>query len=154
SYFACSGGVLPILNSEVFLIAIIYALGPINVLFSSHIDKIKRDQVKQAYTLPVLFGERIARHAAIGFWVAQYLLCFILFLFGYISWSIGLILFAIPAFWHAVKVFRHPCPNAETDAHKAWVPYFSAAAFLYNKTFSGFFILALILDFILQIVMR
>lgn len=154
SYFVCSGGELPLWNPEVILISIIYAFGPTNVLFGKHIDKILDDRAKQVYTMPVIMGQRAARFTAVGFWLAQYILCFMLFLFGYVSWVIAIVLFAIPAFIRTIKVFQHPRPTEVPKNYppNVWPLYFSAYAFTYNKTFGGLFILALLLDFALKFV--
>lgn len=77
-----------------------------------------------------------------------------LFLFGYVSWVIAIVLFAIPAFIRTIKVFQHPRPTEVPKNYppNVWPLYFSAYAFTYNKTFGGLFILALLLDFALKFV--
>ena len=49
-----------------------YALGVTTVIFGKHIDKLEIDRRKNIRTLPVLIGEKVARHMVIGLMIVPY----------------------------------------------------------------------------------
>lgn len=139
-------------NWEVALIALTYAIGPTTVLFGKHIDKLKEDRLKKVYTLPVILKEASARYTAIGLWISQYALTSYLILTGSLGWAFLILLLALPKFIQTAKVFSKPRPDSEPESLEKgiWPLYLSANAFVYNKRFSMLFLLALIIDLVLN----
>lgn len=148
SYFVTSGGEW---SWPVAIIGLIYALGPTSVLFGKHIDKSNEDRKKKVFTLPVILGERNSRWTTIFLWLAQFALVAWLIITGSMGWPLAIVLFAIPKYLWAVKVFSQPRPTEKPEGKKGegWPLYLVGHAFEYNKRFGGLFLLGLILDLIL-----
>jgi 1,4-dihydroxy-2-naphthoate octaprenyltransferase len=148
TYFVTTGGEW---SWPVAIVGLVYALGPTSVLFGKHTDKLKEDKKKRVFTLPVILGERTSRWFTIIMWFVQYLLVAWLILGGYIGVALAVVLFAIPKYLWATKVFSKPRPDSEpADLEKGvWPLYLSAHAFIYNKRFGLLFLLGLIIDLVL-----
>jgi len=133
---------------EVAYIAIAYAIGPTSVLFGKHIDKLKEDKTKGVHTLPVILGEKNSRITTIALWIMQYVIIGFLVINGMLGLPFLIILFALPKCFWAINVFKNPRPTEEppTLDKGVWPLYLSAHAFMYNKRFGIFFLLALIID--------
>jgi 1,4-dihydroxy-2-naphthoate octaprenyltransferase len=149
TYYVSTGGMW---SWEVAVIGLVYALGPTTVLFGKHIDKIIDDRKKKVYTLPVILGEKTARFATIGMWVAQYLMVAWLVYIGFVSPLMFIVLLAIPKLIWAIKVFAKPRPTEEPETldKGVWPLYLSAHAFIYNRLFGALFFLGLIIDLVLH----
>jgi 1,4-dihydroxy-2-naphthoate octaprenyltransferase len=61
------------------------------------------------------------------------------------------VVFAIPKFVWAAKIFSKPRPESEPETLEkgVWPLYLSAHAFIYNKRFGLLFLLGLIIDLVL-----
>jgi 1,4-dihydroxy-2-naphthoate octaprenyltransferase len=149
TYFVSSGGEW---SWPVAIVGIIYALGPTSVLFGKHTDKLKEDKAKRVFTLPVILGEENSRWFTILLWFSQYILVGWLIYSGELGFAIAVVVFAIPKFIWAAKVFSKPRPDAEPESLEkgVWPLYLSAHAFIYNKRFGLLFLLGLIIDLIIS----
>lgn len=148
TYFVTSGGIW---SWPVAIIGIVYALGPTSVLFGKHTDKLREDKQKKVYTLPVILGERNSRWFTIIMWFIQYILTGWLIFSSYAGWPLAIVIFALPKYLAAVRIFAKPRPLSEPEelAKGVWPLYLSANAFTYNKRFGLLFLLGLIIDLIL-----
>jgi len=148
AYYVTSGGIW---SWPVAIVGIVYALGPTSVLFGKHTDKLKEDCAKRVFTLPVILGERNSRWFTIFLWFAQYILVAWLIISNTLGFAMAVVLFAIPKYIWAAKVFSKPRPESEPDTIEkgVWPLYLSAHAFIYNKRFGLLFLLGLIIDLVL-----
>jgi len=149
TYYVSTGGLW---SWEVAIVGLVYALGPTTVLFGKHIDKLKEDRQKRVFTLPVILGEKLARYATIGMWIAQYLLVAWLVILGYLSPVMAIVLFAIPKLVWAIQIYARPRPEEEppTLEKGVWPLYLSAHSFIYNRMFGGLFFFGLVIELILR----
>jgi 1,4-dihydroxy-2-naphthoate octaprenyltransferase len=139
---------------DVALASLPYALGPTAVLFGKHIDKIPWDKPRGVRTLPVLLGERTARATTIGILVLQYLVVLYLILTGFFSWTLLIVLGALPyLFRRVLPVFRRPAPAECPPGYprEAWPLWFVSHAFAHNRKFGGLFLLGLVAQLLLQL---
>lgn len=148
TYYVTSGGEW---SWPVAIVGIIYAMGPTSVLFGKHTDKLKEDKAKRVFTLPVILGELNSRRTTIVLWLLQYILVGWLILSGKSGFALAVVVFAIPKFIWAAKIFSKPRPETEPDTldKGVWPLYLSAHAFIYNKRFGLLFLLGLIIDLVL-----
>lgn len=148
TYFVTSGGIW---SWPVAILGIVYAFGPTSVLFGKHTDKLKEDRARRVFTLPVILGEANSRWFTILLWISQYVLVFWLVFNETLGFAMLVIVFAIPKFIWAVKVFSKTRPESEpaTLEKGVWPLYLSAHAFAYNKRFGLLFLLGLIIDLVL-----
>lgn len=147
-YYVVSG----IWDWNVVLASLPYALGVTGVIFGKHIDKLEMDKHKRIYTLPVILGERLSRWTVVGMLVAQYLSVIYLVAIGFFSPILLVVLFALPAFWRVVLIFRDPKPQEKPqDFPDVWPNYFVAAAFFHNRRFGLFYLGGLILSLVVRL---
>lgn len=148
TYYVTSGGEW---SWPVAIVGIIYALGPTSVLFGKHTDKLKEDKAKRVFTLPVILGEWNSRWMTIILWLSQYILVGWLIFSGTLGFALAVVVFAIPKFVWAAKIFSKPRPESEPETLEkgVWPLYLSAHAFIYNKRFGLLFLLGLIIDLVL-----
>lgn len=147
TYFVVSGE----WNIASALIGTLYALAPTAVIFGKHIDKIEMDKSKGIYSLPVLLGEKKSRQVAQLIMLSQYALASYLYIRGYLSLSVLLLLFVLPTLFQTYKVFNQPRPTEMPEGfrHEVWPLWFAPHAFQYTRRFSMFFLLMLITENIL-----
>lgn len=147
TYFVVSGE----WNIASALIGTLYALAPTAVIFGKHIDKIEMDKSKGIYSLPVLLGEKKSRQVAQLIMLSQYALASYLYIRGYLSLSVLLLLFVLPTLFQTYKVFNQPRPTEMPEGfrHEVWPLWFAPYAFQYTRRFSMFFLLMLITENIL-----
>ena len=117
----------------------LYALGPTSVLFGKHIDKMDVDAAKGVRSLPVILGERLARHCVIVMLSLQYVLALVLILRGDFHWVMAVLLLNLPGLWRLIASYRTSKPL-----------WFSAYAFDHTRKFSGLFLLGLFVDILLR----
>ncbi len=148
SYYVISGD----WSWSVTWLSIVYGLGPTSVLFGKHIDKIDMDRQKGVRSLPVILGEQAARYWVMVMLVSQYLLAMGLVIRGDFHWVMALLLLNLPKLWRLLASFRQPKPDARPEAfpENIWPLWFAAYAFDHTRTFSGLFLLALLLDIVLR----
>lgn len=137
---------------SVVLASMPYALGVTGVIFGKHIDKYQMDKVRHIYTLPVVIGERPARFTLLAMLILQYIFTFILIAMGYFTLAMVAVLLAIPTLRRILPMFKAPKPDEKpADYPDVWPNYFVAAAFLHNRSFGIWFMLALIVDTVLKL---
>ncbi len=131
----------------VVLASLPYALGVTGVIFGKHIDKYEMDKERGIHTLPVVIGERPSRFILLGMLILQYILAFVLVINGYYSLVMLAILLAIPTMRQIWPMFKAPKPAEKPENYPdVWPNYFVAAAFIHNRAFGVWFMLALIVD--------
>jgi len=131
----------------VVLASLPYALGVTGVIFGKHIDKYEMDKEKRIHTLPVVIGERTARYSLLAMLILQYILTFVLVIAGYYTLVMAAVVLAIPSLRRIWPMFKGPKPAEKpADYPDVWPNYFVAAAFLHNRSFGIWFMLALIAD--------
>ena len=143
-YYVIAGEV----SSSVLLASLPVALAATTVLFGKHIDKLDADAAKNIRTMPVLLGERNARYATIVMLSLEYVLVLGLIVSGYFSWLLLTVLFALPWYWRALRVYSHPRPAAPPPEYppNIWPLWYSALSFQHTRRFGGLFLLGLTLD--------
>ncbi|NJD57902.1 MAG: prenyltransferase [Anaerolineales bacterium] len=136
----------------VVLASLPYALGVTGVIFGKHIDKYQMDKDRKIHTLPVVIGEKPARVTLVGMLILQYILVFVLVLNGYYTLVMAAVLLAIPTMRKIWPMFKAPKPDEKpADYPDVWPNYFVAAAFIHNRSFGVWFMLALIVDSLLTV---
>jgi 1,4-dihydroxy-2-naphthoate octaprenyltransferase len=129
-----------------------YALGVTGVIFGKHIDKYDMDKVRGIHTLPVVIGERTARYTLVAMLILQYVLTLVLVITGYYTLVMAAVVLAIPTLRKIWPMFKAPKPAEKpADYPEVWPNYFVAAAFIHNRSFGIWFMLALIVDSVLKI---
>ena len=137
---------------DVAIASLPYALGPTAVLFGKHIDKIPWDKPRKVRTLPVLIGHLAARRTTLALFALQYLVVIYLIITGFFSWTLLLVLLALPYFLGPIwRIFIKPTPKeCPPDYPKeAWPLWFSSHAFVHNRKFGGLFLLGLLAQVII-----
>lgn len=136
----------------VVLASLPYALGVTGVIFGKHIDKYEMDKERGIHTLPVVIGERPARYTLVGMLILQYILVLALVITGFYTLVMAAVVLAIPTFRKIWPMFKGPKPAEKpADYPEVWPNYFVAAAFIHNRSFGIWFMLALIVDSILKV---
>ncbi len=136
----------------VVLASLPYALGVTGVIFGKHIDKYEMDKERKIHTLPVVIGERPARYMLVIMLILQYVLTLALVIAGYFTLLMAAVVLAIPTFRQIWPMFSAPKPAEKpADYPDVWPNYFVAAAFIHNRAFGVWLMLALIVDSILTV---
>jgi 1,4-dihydroxy-2-naphthoate octaprenyltransferase len=136
----------------VVLASLPYALGVTGVIFGKHIDKYEMDKERKIHTLPVVIGERPSRYMLVIMLVLQYVLTLALVITGYFTVLMAAVVLAIPTFRKIWPMFSAPKPAEKpADYPDVWPNYFVAAAFIHNRAFGVWFMLALIVDSVLTV---
>jgi 1,4-dihydroxy-2-naphthoate octaprenyltransferase len=136
----------------VVLASLPYALGVTGVIFGKHIDKYEMDTERKIHTLPVVIGERPARITLVVMLILQYVLTFVLVIMGFYTLVMAAVLLSIPTLRKIWPMFGAPKPSEKpADFPDVWPNYFVAAAFLHNRIFGIWFMLALIVDSVLKV---
>lgn len=132
-----------------------YYFGVTTVIFGKHIDKIKVDQEKKIYTLPVVIGEKASRYAVVAMMVLPYLLVLAMIALKYFTPVMAVILLAIPTLRQTLPHFMKPRPETRPEwfpeAQGGWPLFFAPLAFGNNRSFGGLFMLGLLVDVLLRI---
>jgi 1,4-dihydroxy-2-naphthoate octaprenyltransferase len=133
----------------------IYALGVTTVIFGKHIDKVTTDREKNIHTLPVLIGEKMARHIVIAMMILPYLLLVHLVTSRYFTPFILIALLAIPRLRRVLPAFHNPKPATRPrdfpEGQGGWPLYFAPLAFWYNRSFGTLFVAGLLADVLIRI---
>lgn len=147
-YYVVAGRVY----TEVLLASLPFALAATTVLFGKHIDKLEADQAKKIRTMPVLLGHRLARYFTIVMLTAQYGLVGYLVVIGYLSWPMGLVLVALPAYVNALRAYSAPRPSKPPAEYPKgiWPLWYAAFAFSHTRRFGGLYVLGLMVDVALR----
>lgn len=145
-YYVITGHI----DASVIVASLPCALAATTVLFGKHIDKLDADAAKGIRTMPVLLGEANARRATLAMLTLQYILVFYLIATGALSWLLLTVLFALGAYWNAIRAFSHPRPSAPPPEYprNVWPLWFAAFAFGHTRRFGLLFLVGLTLDVI------
>jgi 1,4-dihydroxy-2-naphthoate octaprenyltransferase len=136
----------------VVLASLPYALGVTGVIFGKHIDKYEMDKERHIHTLPVVIGERNARYTLVAIIILQYVFTLALVLTGFYTLVMAAVVLAIPTLRKIWPMFGAPKPDEKpADYPDVWPNYFVAAAFIHNRSFGIWFMLALIVDSVLKV---
>ena len=139
-------------NADVVLAGLPYALGTTAIIFGKHIDKLEADRQRGIRTLPVLLGEKAARHTVLGMMVLQYLLVAYLILTGFFTPIMLVVFLSLYSFFKLiVTVYRVPRPATIPKEYRAdvWPLWYVAFAFLHNRRFGALFVLGLAVEVVL-----
>jgi 1,4-dihydroxy-2-naphthoate octaprenyltransferase len=133
-----------------------YVLGVTTVIFGKHIDKINVDKAKKIHTLPVIIGEKRARIFMIGMMVLPYLIVLILVVIKYFTPIMLLVVMAIPTFTKLYPQFIKPRPEQKPEGFPegqgGWPLYFAPQAFINNRAFGMWFMIAFILEIVIRVI--
>lgn len=150
-YFVLTGN----WNWEVVIASLPYVLGVTTVIFGKHIDKIKVDQAKKIYTLPVVLGEKISRYTVIAMMVLPYLFTGYLIATKFFTPVMLIVLFALPALRQSIPPLTQPKPDTRPEGFPegqgGWPLYFAPIGFRNNRAFGSLFMLGLLLDVALRL---
>ena len=139
----------------VVLASLPYALGVTATLMGKHIDKHDFDREAGVNTLPVVLGERASRYVVLALIVLQYVVTAYLILVGFFTPVMAVVVLAVPQFVReVVPMFLKPRPKERPADYpeSSWPLWFVNSSFRYSRAFGGLFVLALIVDTILQAV--
>jgi 1,4-dihydroxy-2-naphthoate octaprenyltransferase len=148
------GGYYTITNrwsADVVLISVPYSISVTTIIFGKHIDKLKADQAKGVYTLPVVLGERMSQYGVILMIAVQYIITTYLVLTGVFAWpmlAFMAVAFAVDLHRKIFLTFLQDKPKerpANYPEH-VWPLWFVAYAFAHNSAFGTMFLLGLIVD--------
>ena len=132
-----------------------YVLGVTTVIFGKHIDKIQVDKAKKIFTLPVIIGEKAARLIVMCMMVFPYLFVVILIANKYFTPVMLLVVMAFPTFLKVYPQLIKPRPEQKPEGFPegqgGWPLYFAPQAFVNNRAFGMWFMLALVLDVIIRV---
>lgn len=144
TYLVCTGE----WSTPAALIGLLYALAPTTVIFGKHIDKLEMDKSKGIYSLPVMLGTSKSKKVAQLLMLSQFVLATYLFMQGYLSYGVLLLLLVIPTLLETLKVFNKPRPEEMPEGFReeVWPLWFAPYAFAYTRKFSLFFLLMLITE--------
>jgi len=95
---------------KIVFMALPMTLGITTIIFGKHIDKLKLDEAKKIYTLPVILGENKARMVAILLLGLQYVVVIFGLIFQVYSRYLLVVFGAFPIFIQAAKIYK-PCPT-------------------------------------------
>lgn len=127
-----------------------YVLGVTTVIFGKHIDKLDMDREKGIRTLPVLIGERAARHATIAMMLAPYPITLGLIAQRFFTPVMAVVLLALPHTLRHARVFLQPKLATPPAGQVGWPLFFVAHAFLNNRRFGVLFLSGLLVDVVLR----
>jgi 1,4-dihydroxy-2-naphthoate octaprenyltransferase len=146
TYYVVTGG----WDWRVALVGTIYALGPTQVIFGKHLDKLQIDSKKRIHTLPVVIGEAASRHSVTAIMIVQYLLVVYLMWTGYLSIVMALVFLSLGTFFKVIKVYGRPRPEEKPTRWMAdvWPLWFAAWSFLHGARFGLFLCLGLLIDLV------
>jgi 1,4-dihydroxy-2-naphthoate octaprenyltransferase len=136
-------------SASVVLASLPYALGTTAIIFGKHIDKLEADRKKGIRTLPVLLGEKAARHAVLGMMALQYLLVVYLISTGFFTPIMLVVFLSLYGFFKLiVPVYKSPKPVSMPEEYRSdvWPLWFVAFAFLHNRRFGALFVLGLAVE--------
>ncbi|MBK7451103.1 MAG: UbiA family prenyltransferase [Anaerolineales bacterium] len=144
------------MNWPVVIASLPYVLGVTTVIFGKHIDKIKVDQAKKIYTLPVVIGEKAARYTIIAMMVLPYLFTGYLIATKFFTPVMLIVLFALPALRESLPPLSKPKPETRPEGFPegqgGWPLYFAPIGFRNNRAFGSLFMLGLLLDVAIRLI--
>jgi 1,4-dihydroxy-2-naphthoate polyprenyltransferase len=134
----------------VALVGTVYALGPTQVIFGKHIDKLQADTGKHIHTLPVIIGERASKIGVLAVMTTQYACVIALIATGYLSAIFLASFLSIGTFIGCWRVYTSPRPKEKPKSKMAimWPIWLAAWSFLHSCRFGLFFLIALAVELV------
>lgn len=129
----------------VLVASVPYGLGVTTVLFGKHLDKLQFDSAKGIRTLPIVLGEKLARHVTIA-------LCLLMYVFTagvavwQEMWALFLVVGALPLLGLVFRFYRRPKPKERPEGFRGWPLWFVGVAFVHNRRFGMLFVAGLALQ--------
>jgi 1,4-dihydroxy-2-naphthoate octaprenyltransferase len=147
-YYVVTGG----WSWPVAVAGTVYALGPTQVIFGKHIDKLAADHAKKIKTLPVVLGEARSRQGVVLMMLVQYALVLYLVATGFFSWPVLVVFLSLGTFTKVARVYRRPRPEAKPTRWRddIWPLWFSAWSFLHNARFGVLLVVGVAVDLLLH----
>lgn len=133
---------------ELFLMTAPYAITVTTVIMGKHIDKYPADIKKGIHTLPVLVGEKLARHINQLLMISFYVLILGMVVYNILGMGVLLVFLALPRLFKAVKLHSEPKPLSPPEGWPVWPLWLVSWAFWHNKLAGGLFVLGLIINVI------
>jgi 1,4-dihydroxy-2-naphthoate octaprenyltransferase len=149
------GGIDYVVTGTLSLRAVVvgtaYALGPTQVIFGKHIDKLGDDSTRRIRTLPVILGERLSRAVVVALMGAQYVLILVLVAKGLLRWPALLVFLALPFARKCARVYgrERPSERPKRWMEDVWPLWFSAWSFVHSARFGALLVLGLGLGLLL-----
>ncbi len=133
------------------LIGTVYALGPTQVIFGKHIDKLQADELKKVHTLPVIIGEKASRVGVIALMTVQYLLIVALVAMNELGVTSLLVFLSLGTFAQAIRVYGKPRPaeKPENWMGDVWPIWFAAWSFLHGARVGLFWLIGLLAEILI-----
>jgi 1,4-dihydroxy-2-naphthoate octaprenyltransferase len=128
-----------------------HGVGVTSMLFGKHIDKLNQDKELKIYTLPVVLGETLARWTMTALLISSYLIVVYLVLSRFFTPVMLLTFLGIPTLVEIWPILANPKPDEKPEGFPdVWPNYYVAAAFHHTRRFGGLFLVAVVLDTIIQ----
>ena len=144
-YYAAVGA----LPWGIVLASIPYGLLCTTVLMGKHIDKIPWDEPEGINTMPVIMGERRARHFTQGLMVAFYVTIAVLVFDGVMPWPALAAFGAIPVLVKVWGQYNLPRPAEPPKNFPIWPLWFAPLAFVHTRRAGALLLLGLIVGAVL-----
>jgi len=141
TYYAAVGH----LPWEIVVASVPYGLLCTAVLMGKHIDKAPFDEPLGIRTLPVVLGERRARHATVGLMAAFYVVVIVCVAVRALPWPALASLAALPKLVQAAKAFGKPKPDEPPAGFPVWPLWFAAIAFVHTRRAGSLLVLGLVI---------
>jgi 1,4-dihydroxy-2-naphthoate octaprenyltransferase len=129
TYFSATGGV----PWQVFVASVPYGLLCTTVLMGKHVDKIPFDAPSGTRTLPVLLGERRARHLTLAMMVGFYVVVAVGVGVRALPWPALLALLGIERLVRAWPYMTRPRPDEPPADFPVWPLWYAAVAFVHLR---------------------
>jgi 1,4-dihydroxy-2-naphthoate octaprenyltransferase len=137
---------------NVALAGIPFGLSVVSINIGKHIDKSSDDRKKGIGTMPVRFGEEIARYINVVVFVLIYVvILYLIFVPHYFTPVMLIVFFAGKRALIAIGALTKPRPQEPPKEWAGWPIWFSGFAFYHNRLFGNLFVLGLIADVLLRI---
>lgn len=134
----------------VALIGTVYALGPTQVIFGKHIDKLQADTGKHIHTLPVIIGERASKIGVLTVMTFQYICIAALIVTRHLSPIFLLSFLSLGTFIGCWRAYTRPRPAEKPNSKMAimWPIWLAAWSFLHSCRVGLFFLIALAIELV------
>jgi 1,4-dihydroxy-2-naphthoate polyprenyltransferase len=129
------------LSAAVFLASVPTGLGVASILVGKHIDQREFDTAQDQRTLPVLLGERRARHLNQGCVAGMYLVTIGATAVGALTPFALVVFAAAPRALRALRVMAAPAPAGPPANYVGWPLWYHRVCLIHNRAFGWLFIL-------------
>jgi 1,4-dihydroxy-2-naphthoate octaprenyltransferase len=142
TYYAATGSI----PGDVIAASVPFALLATTVLMGKHIDKIPWDGPARIGTLPVLLGEKTARHVTLGMMVGFYVAVAGCVIFGALPPLSLVCLLAAPRLVQVWRAYQRPRPAEPPKGYPVWPLWYAPAAFVHSRRAGALFLVGLAAD--------